>query len=232
MQFAVTQEAFTGPLGLLLEVLEKRELDITSVSLAAVADEFLVRMTEQEVPPEELADFLLVASRLIYMKSRELMPYLRLEDEEEGANALTEQLRIYKEFVAAAERLEARFMQSILYVRPSIRRSRAPTFLPPTNVLASTLADVYRTVLKRLEPFFALQHVSMERVKSIEERIIELQGAIASRAQMSFGDAVRGATKKVDVVMSFLALLELLRRNIVRVTQQAAWGEIMIHRVD
>lgn len=232
MEFAVSQESFSGPLGLLLELIEKRELDITKVSLASVADDFLQRLAEQKVPPEELADFLLIAARLIYLKSRELMPYLRLEDEEQGADALAEQLRIYREFVAAAERLEARFMRSNLYARPALRRQFAPTFVAPMGLHAGALADVYRTVLKRLEPFFALSEVSMERVKSVEERIEELQGAIATRASMSFADVTRASGKKIDVVMSFLALLELLRRNVVRATQSGAWGDIMIHRVD
>ncbi len=232
MDFAVSQEAYSGPLGLLLELIEKRSLDITKVSLAAVADEFLVRINEQKVPPDELADFLLIAARLIYLKSRELMPYLRMDDEEQGADELAEQLRIYREFVAAAERLEARFMQSNLYTRPVVKRAFTPAFVAPLGVTAGVLADIYRTVLKRLEPFFALQEVSMERVKSVEERIEELQGAIASRASMSFNDMAKSSSKKIDVVMSFLALLELLRRNIVRVTQQGAWEEIMIHRVD
>mgnify|MGYP001614574559 FL=1 len=232
MEFAVTQDGFTGPLGLLLELIEGKKLDITNVSLAAVADEFLVRMEEQKLPPDELADFLVVAARLIYLKSRELLPYLRIDDEEQGADALAEQLRIYREFVAAAERLEARFMQSNLYARPVARRQIVPTFVAPLALTAAALAETYRVVLKRLEPFFALQEVSMERVKSVEERIEELQGAIASRASMSFNDMTKTAGKKIDVVMSFLALLELLRRNIVRVTQTGTWGEIMMHRID
>lgn len=231
MEFVVSQESFNGPLGLLLELIEKRELDITKVSLASVADDFLRRIEKEKVPPEELADFLLIAARLIYMKSRELMPYLRLDDEEEGADALADQLRIYKEFVAAAGRLEARFMRNNLYVRPPARRAFASTFVAPLDLAAASLAATYRSVLARLEPFFALQEVSMERVKSVEERIEELQGAIASRANMSFADVTRNAGKKIDVVMSFLALLELLRRNVVRATQGNAWDDIMIHRV-
>lgn len=232
MDFAVQQESFQGPLGLLLELIEGRSLDITKVSLALVAEDYLARIEESPVPPEELADFLLIAARLIYLKSRELLPYLRVDDEEQGADQLAEQLRIYREFVAAAERLEARFMQHNLYARPVVKRPIAPAFVPPTAVTASSLAETYRVILKRLEPFFALQEVSMERVKSVEERIEELRGAIATRASVSFHDMTKTAQKKIDVVMSFLALLELLRRNVIRATQAGTWGEIMMHRVD
>lgn len=234
MQFPVAQEAFSGPLGLLLELIEKKELDITKVSLAKVADDFLYALEERKVPSDELADFLLVASRLIYVKSRELIPYLRIQNEEESAENLADQLRIYREFAEAAERLEERYMQTVLFARtpPKSTAKRAAAFVPPLGVTAATLAETYRTVLKRLEPFFALQEVSMERVKSVEERMEELREAIAVQASMRFGDVTRGAQKKIEVVMSFLALLELLRRNIVRAQQQGTWGEILIHRVD
>ncbi len=72
----------------------------------------------------------------------------------------------------------------------------------------------------------------MERVKSVEERIDELREAIALNASMSFSEVTKGSQKKIEVVMSFLALLELLRRNLVRTTQQSNWGDIMIHRID
>jgi segregation and condensation protein A len=86
-------------------------------------------------------------------------------------------------------------------------------------------------VLKRLEPFFALQETSLERVKSVEERIEELKGALEARAKVSFSDVVRGARSKMDVVVSFLALLELLRRQVVSVEQKNAFGDIELSRV-
>ncbi|MBI1907873.1 segregation/condensation protein A [Candidatus Uhrbacteria bacterium] len=217
-----------------MELIESKELEITKVSLAKVADEFVLHIEEQEVPSEELADFLLVASRLIYLKSKELMPYLRLTDEDEAADALADQLRIYREFVAAAERLEERYGAHVLFARPYVKPKfmQEAAFVPPVGVTGDVLAQGYRAVITRLEPFFALQEVSMERVKSVEERMEELREAIALNARMSFTDVTKGAQKKIEVVMSFLALLELLRRNVIRVTQKGTWGDIMIHRVE
>lgn len=234
MQFTVAQESFSGPLGLLLELIEKRELDITKVSLAKVADEFVLSLQERQVPSDELADFLLVASRLIYLKSKELMPFLRIQDEDEGADTLAEQLRIYREFADAAGRLEERYMQSVMHARPYVKPKAldTATFVAPAGVTPQMLSEIYRNVTKRLEPFFALQEVSMERVKSVEERMDELRDVIAVKASLSFKDVAKSSERKIDVVMSFLALLELLRRNIVRVSQQGTWGDIMIHRVD
>jgi segregation and condensation protein A len=232
MEFAVQQEAFTGPLGLLLELIESKELLISKVSLAQVTDEYVKRMEAEKVPIEELADFLLVASRLIYIKSRELMPYLmRDEEAEEGIDTLEEQLRLYKEFVEASKKLEERFGQAIMAPRPFVRiRSTEPVFAPPPALTSGMIEEVFRTVLKRLEPFFALQESSMERVKSIEERIEELKSALESRAKIAFSDVVRGARSKMEIVVSFLALLELLRRQTITVSQSEAFGDIELTR--
>ncbi len=234
MDFAVKNEEFSGPLELLLELIEKKDLEIAKISLAKVADDFLLYLQENHVPADGLADFLLVASRLIYLKSRELLPFLRLVDEDIASDVLAEQLRIYREFVDAAERLEERYGQHLLFPRPYLKpkSSLAPSFIPPSTLTPAMLADAYRDVQKRLEPFFALTAVSLERVKSVEERIDELREAISLNASLSFNQVTAGAQKKIDVVMSFLALLELLRRNIIRTTQNSTWGDIMIHRID
>lgn len=229
MSFTVAQQSFSGPLALLLSLIEGKELAITTISLQTVADEFLAYIGEHEVPSDELADFLLVASRLIYLKSRELMPYLRVDDEDAGAAQLEDQLRLYREFVAAAGKLEERYLALAMYARPFVKqRDEAARFLPARNMLGEALADAYRTVVKRLEPFFALQEASMERTKSVEERIQELKGALEARASMQFKEIVAGSQKKVEVVVSFLALLELLRRRTIRVRQEEHLGDITI----
>ena len=230
MAFAVSQEKFSGPLELLLALIEEKKLTITEVSLKSVADEYLAYLEANEVPSEELADFLLVASRLIYLKSRELMPYLRLDEEDAGAAKLEDQLLLYREFVAAAVKLEERYLKTPLYRRPYVRPQREAQFAPGRALSAALLVDGYRTVLKRLEPFFALSQTSLERVKSIEERIEELTGALRAKATMRFKDVVAAAGSRVEVVVSFLALLELLRRRSIRATQSGHYGEIMIER--
>lgn len=232
IQLEIKQEAFSGPLGLLLELLDKNELEIKDVNLARVADEYLGRLESEQVLPEEMADFLVVASRLIYLKSRELLPYLRIDEEDERIVDLEDQLRLYRLFKDAADRLEGQFTSSKKsYLRPYAKRiiETEDAFYPAENITLVNLHQAFRSLLKRMEPFFALQQVSMERVKSVEERLDELKGAISSRAKMSFRDVVSGAKSKVEVVVSFLALLEMMRRQIVKVKQKDQ--EIIIERV-
>ncbi|MBT3231089.1 segregation/condensation protein A [Candidatus Uhrbacteria bacterium] len=232
MQFEIKQEAFAGPLGLLLELLDKRELEIKDVNLAEVADEYLQRLDSEQVLPEEMADFLVIASRLIYIKSRELLPYLRIDDEEDKIEDLEDQLRLYRLFKEAADRLEEQFTSpKKSHLRPYTRKiiETEDAFYPADNITLINLHQAFRSLLKRMEPFFALREISMERVKSVEERLDELKGAISTRAKMSFKDVVAGAKSKVEVVVSFLALLEMMRRQIVKVKQKDS--EIIIERI-
>ena len=233
ISFVVEQESFSGPLGLLLELLDKKELEIKDVNLAAIADDYLKRMDATEVSSEEMADFLLVASRLIYLKSKELMPYLRIDSEEEGIASLEDQLRLYRMFVNAAEKIENLFAQERqMFPRPFRKKkvvAQAPVFQPATTSVKS-LSEAFKSVMKRLEPFFALQETSIERIKSVEERIGEMQNVLTSGRKIHFADVMSGAKSKAEVVVSFLALLELVRRNVVRASQQKG-NEIEIHLV-
>ena len=238
MSFSVEQEGFSGPLALLLELINGQQLQITKLSLAKVADEYLRHIEEHDVPSTELADFLLVASRLIYLKSRELMPYLRIDEEDAAAAKLEDQLRLYQEFIAVAAKLEERYLAQAMYRRPMVKgkwkmengKSETP-FMPVKNVSPSALFDTFQSVLKRLEPFFALQETSMERVKTVEERMDELKATLATRANIRFRDVIASAGSKIEIVVSFLALLELLRRKHIVATQAAHGEEIHLERV-
>lgn len=232
MNFRIEQQAFSGPLGLLLELLERRELEIRDVHLAKIADDFLVRMELQEVPTEELADFLVVASRLIYLKSRELMPFLRVEEEDDGVESLEDQLRLYQEFSEAAGLLEGLFTSG----RRSFERPYRPqkkveevAFRPSKNVGSEGLRDSFLTLLKKLEPFFALQETSIERIQSVEERLIDMKNVLESRSVIKFKEVIQGSKSKAEVVVSFLALLELVRRRIIKVSQVSK--DIQIEKV-
>lgn len=232
MPFSVEHQEFSGPLALLLGLIDEQKLVISEVSLAKVADEFLKYIDDNEVPSDELADFLLVASRLIYLKSRALMPYLKIDEEDAAAAKLEDQLRLYQEFVAAAAKLEERYMVNAMYRRPFVKirsvREVEAAFVMPRNVSLESLYEAFKIVLKRLEPFFALQETSMERVKTVEERMDELKAVLATRAKVSFRDVIANAGSKVEIVVSFLALLELLRRKHIVATQDEHAGEIVL----
>lgn len=231
MSYEVALEQFSGPLQLLLELIEAEKLPITDVSLGTVTDDYLKHLNTHEVPAEELADFLVVATRLLLIKSRAILPQLQIEEEDAGD--LAEQLRMYKQFVDAAEKIEAIFASGrVMFARERAVIARQKEFLPPPSVTPTVLQDAFNAVLKRLEPFFALKQSSMERVVSVQERMKQLQDVFLSRAQLMFRDVVGGATSKVDVVVSFLALLELMKQRVVKAVQGDSFHDIMITRSD
>ncbi len=228
MSFQVTQDAYSGPLALLLELIEERRLEIIKVHLAQVADAFLAHIQTTDVPEDEIADFLVVAARLIYLKSKELLPYVRFADEEDEATRLEDRLRAYKEFVEAAKRLQVQWGRGVLFARPFIRQLRVEEFRPAKNITPQLLQESFCGLLRRLEPFFALREQRMVRTVSVEERIKHIGDALRVRARLSFREVASSAEHSADVVVTFLALLEMLRRREVTIHQLEPFHDITI----
>ncbi|MFA6131834.1 MAG: segregation/condensation protein A [Patescibacteria group bacterium] len=229
MSYEVSIEKFSGPLDLLLTLIEKEELPISEVSLAQVTGDYLKFINENNVPAEELADFLTVAARLLLIKSNSILP-VPLEEAVEQSN-LAAQLRLYRTFVDVAGKLENMYLGgAVLFARPYVPLPVEVGFRPPENVTTNVLAEAFRGLIKRLEPFFALRQASLERVASVEERIRDIHEAIMKRARFMFSDVVGAAKSRAEVVVSFLALLELVKQRIIKVQQPEAFEEIVLTR--
>lgn len=229
--FQVSTQKFSGPLDLLLALIEKEELPISEVALAQVTGDYLEFINENEVLAEELADFLTVAARLLLIKSNAILP--APEQTEVDQNNLATQLRLYRAFVEVAGKLENLYASgNVLFARPYIPLPVEPGFRPPEKVTVGVLAEAFRGLMKRLEPFFALRQASLDRVASVEERIRDIHQAILKRAKFVFSDVV-GATKSpAEIVVSFLALLELIKQKIIKAQQSKAFEEIVLTRND
>ncbi|MBM5789896.1 hypothetical protein FJZ23_02300 [Candidatus Parcubacteria bacterium] len=232
MSFEVTLEQYAGPLHLLLDLIERKRLPITEVSLARVTDEYLSYVDAHEPPPEELADFLVVAARLMLIKSHEILP--REELLEEGSVAtLAAQLELYKLFVRAADILDARQQSpERSFVRAQADALKPEGFVFPEGLTALSLAGAFGSLLKHLAPFFRLQQAAVERIVTVKERLREIHDALLTRARLTFRDLIGQGRSKVDIVVSFLALLELVKQKTVRAVQSAHFGEIEVKRVE
>ncbi|TAK04975.1 hypothetical protein EPO33_03195 [Patescibacteria group bacterium] len=229
MAYAVKLQQFEGPLDLLLQLIEREELPISEVSLAEVTNQYIEHLEHAPVPAEDLADFLVVAAKLLYIKSKILLPTVPLGLEEEGIS-LEEQLRMYKEYLAAAKLLEARLKKGGF----SFGRERAPLqqgmFSPPAGVTPDRLAETFREVIAALEPVVKLPRAAVARAVSIQERIAHLKDLLAAQKSVSFGTFLRSAESTTDVVVSFLALLELIKMRSIRVTQDELFSEMVIEK--
>lgn len=221
---------FDGPLLLLLSLIEEKKLEITEIALAEVTDQYLAFLAQEEnhLLPEELADFLVIATRLLLMKSRSILPVFS-EDEDEGN--LAQELRLYKIFLDASKVLEKIASSGTkFFSRESFFVRREIIFSPPNGLCTKDLRDSFENILKNLEPFRALPEKIYRRVMSLEEKVIQIRGFLENQKCCFFSKFFSDSYSRGEIVVSFLALLELLKQGEVRVEQQTHFMEIEIVR--
>lgn len=224
-------EHFEGPLDLLLQLVEQEKLDISQVSLAAVAEQFVEYVQNHPgIAPEELADFLVVAAKLMYMKSRLLLPSFQDQELEEGPDLET-QLREYRLFVEASKEIDARWKTGLRSFRRQERTWRRVEagFLPPSGVTAETLLQLMQRVIARLEPIIRLPQASITRAVTIQEKIHDLFRNVKIHLKTTFHSFVAQAQSKNEAIVSFLAVLELVKQRFVRVEQGNLFQDFSIH---
>lgn len=231
MIYKIKLDKFEGPLDLLLQLIESEDLPITEVSLAKITEQYVEHLrTLEQKNPDELADFLVVAAKLLLIKSRVLLPALEVDLEEDGFN-LEDQLKLYREYAVASRRVG----QFISQHRFAFAREKAlfqtGVFAPPIGVTPKKLVAVFLDVLSALLPIIELPKSAVLRTLSIKEKIEELRSLILKRAETSFSAMIRGARNKTEIIVSFLALLELIKQKIINVSQENTFEDISIKRI-
>jgi segregation and condensation protein A len=231
-----TTDKFSGPLGLLLSLIESEEMDITEINLAKIADEYVAYVRAAEnIDPEELADFLVVAAKLLFIKSKALLPYLFVSSEEEEGDDLEKQLRMYKEFIEASKKIKDIITTERFLFLPPITKSRRvqsslPTFSPPLKLTAPILADQFRKIIadlaKRNEK--KLPEQRLEPKMNIEEKILLIRQMLLEKIKVNFSKLLRGAANKTEMIVSFLAVLELAKQKELVFEQDELFSEIHI----
>jgi len=223
-------EKFQGPLDVLLQLIEQEKLDITEVSLAQVTEQYIKYFQQAtDLNPDEVADFLVVASKLLLIKSRVLLPMLHLGGEEEEQE-LERQLKIYKEFLEASKVVNRMWnRQQVMYGRdkPLILKDE-PKFTPPHGLTSATLKQVWEVVLKKLEPIIKLPQITLTKAISINEKIQDLKRKILAKAHLNWYTFVAEAKDKTELIVSFLALLELVKQREIIVKQAELFQDISI----
>ena len=233
MAYHIRLEQFEGPLDLLLALIEKEQLDITQVSLAKVADQYLEYLrNEESISLGNLASFLAIAARLILIKSRALLPVLGFSDEEEESmDDLELRLREYKRFREAAGTLGTLFGRGhIAHGRESFLGTQV-VFYPPTGLTASDLRSHFADVLGDIPVFEILPEQEMRAVIPLEEKIVSLQNMLLERIETSFADLTCTATDRVEVIISFLAVLEMVKQRVIFAEQGEFFSDISIKRL-
>lgn len=232
MPYEIRLEQFSGPLDLLLQLIENEEFDITQISLAQVTEQY-IRYLEQveQFYPEELADFLVVATKLLLIKSRTLLPYLQPEEEEE--TNLESQLKIYREYLEAAKTIEAIIKKrNWAYDREELHfRSSEIIFSPAKNITSLSLRQIFSDVLTGLEPIVRLPRAAIAKAITLKEKLNDLQARIAQEVKINFMKLIQESKSKTEVILNFLAVLELIKQEMVVVHQKKHFGEIEIIKI-
>lgn len=226
--FTVQTDVFEGPLELLLTLIEKRKLLINDISLAGVTDDFINHIKSVEVFPIATAShFIYVASTLLLVKSRSLLPTLKLTDDEEGSiEDLERRLKLYKYFKKLARVIGGNFGKRVLYEK-QFSSPLDPIFLPPKDLNSDILQSAIGDVIHSLPKLTQKEEVSVKTVISLEGVIKNLTDRIQTALNLSFRefsnveDSDRGT-----VIVSFLAMLELVKGDIISVSQETHFEDI------
>jgi segregation and condensation protein A len=228
--FIVKVGEHEGPLTLILDLIEKRKLHISDVSLSKIADEFIAHVKSfEEFPMSDSADFILVASTLLLIKSKSLLPNLDLTPEEQGSiEDLENRLSLYKKYKELAAGIGKMFGNFLYFAQENKKMnvvfSPTPDITPES--LKNSLFEVLKNIPKKME---GLPKVAVAKIISLEEMIGRLSERIKTSLQTSFKDFSKmGKAEKVNVIVSFLAMLELVKQGIVRVEQNKHFDDIQI----
>lgn len=224
--FTVKTAAYDGPLDMLLTLIEERKMLISDVSLAQVAEDFLAFVSRQdEFPLGDTAQFLVISATLLLIKSRALLPVLELTEEEEGdIRDLEKRLALLSILRRAAQQFDTRHTQ---FLAPGILTTD-PIFVPPPDVTTEALARSAMDVLAAAPKTDSRPEVAVEPVVSLDEMIERLTARVQRAIKLSFSDFAAGAGNVKEVVVSFLAMLELVKRGFAHVEQGEHFQEITI----
>ena len=232
----VKTPVYEGPLDLLLELIEKRKLLINDIALAAVTEEYIARVNSMEsMPMGETAEFVALAATLLLIKSRSLLPLLSItEEESKDIKELEYRLGLYQLIKEASRALNKQLEEPMLYegTGPLFK----PMFIPDESVTLQSLRDAAQTLIAGFPQYLVLPKVQVKTVISIEDMIDRLRDRVTSAMRLSFKEFARstgsGQTgvniERGDIIVSFLALLELVKQGIIRATQEGEHGDITL----
>lgn len=228
MSHELKLEKFEGPLDLLMQLVDQEKLSISEIALAKVTEQFFSYLDKLEKNrPEELADFLVVAARLIYLKSHSLLQYAFPEEEDAGPG-LADQLKLYKQYVEASKTVNGLWEAGkVAYgrIEPPIKSKE---FVLPVNVTTNSLYNSMVFLLNRLKPLEALPKVSIDHSISIKQKIDSIRDLLKSGKEFSFKNLLSSAQNKTEVIVSFLAILELVKQQSVRFRQVNAFEDLLV----
>lgn len=226
--FRINTEVYQGPFELVLDLIEARKLLVNDLALANITEDFIQHVRAQtEFPVEETANFIQIAATLLLIKSKSLIPDLTFSEEENAdVEDLKRRLAAYEKVREASRELTRIFEKTVLL--PAGERSPEPFFAPSRDLSTNALAEAFARVLSAREAVEELPEARVKPLVTIEEMMDRLAKRVQSALTLSFKDFAGGTKEKVEVIVSFLALLELVKQGAVAAEQYDIHGDIRI----
>lgn len=247
-RYVVRLPVFEGPLDLLLHLIEKRQMEITTISLLAVTDQYLAYlehwdMQAEALPLANMAAFVSIAARLLYIKSQSLLPQTSKDDmkgEMEKAAEMAENLRTHlleykltKEIASYLKVREAEGLQTYGRVQPLAGVERQLAWSPPTLVglEAQSLAQAFQRLLelRAKDEARGVDLMPLSRVR-VSDRIAEIVALLSDTPRISFANVIENERSALVIIVTFIAALEMWKHRRLVVTQDELFGPIMLER--
>ena len=227
--YTIELELYQGPLDLLLELIERAELDITKIALAQVTDQYLVYLAElQEHSLEDLASFLVIAARLLQIKSEAMLPRppVREPGEIDPGEALAQQLIAYKKYKQISTLLAERERAGL---RSYLRLAPSPMPQPKLDLSIVGIEDLQRAMLQALasspiEP--AMDGVVIPYRTHIRKQIHLVLTTLRAKGSTTFWSLLKNMKTRLEIAVSFLAVLELIKQQRIAVSQDHLFSDI------
>ena len=234
---------FEGPLDLLLSLIEKRKLFINDISLSEVTDGYFEYLKQfEEFPLANTADFMIVASTLMLIKSISLLPGINLTTEEkESIQDLEDRLKIYQDIKDKSNFIKENFGKRVIFEGGLKKNSNEVFFMPTIEITKENLLSSIKDLINSFPKKEKIPETKIRKVRSLEETIIDLSKRIQTGLKMKFSEFARSKkpanreefkTEKINIVVSFLAMLELVKRGALKVTQENHFEEIHLESND
>ncbi|HEV8712036.1 MAG TPA: segregation/condensation protein A [Candidatus Binatia bacterium] len=232
MSYRVKLDIFEGPLDLLLHLVKKNEVEIADIPVATITDQYLAYLDLlQQLDLDVAGEYLVMAATLLHLKSRLLLPGDETSDEEEGEDPradLVRQLLEYQRFKEAADLLNRRdLLERDVFVREPLRDETDAEADVIYDVSLGDLLDALQEVLKRAAPEVVHQ-VILEQV-SLREQLCFVLDTLRERTEAVFSDLFPPGVTRLQILVTFLAILELVRTRMIRLRQEEPFGPIVMH---
>lgn len=226
--FSIKTDSYEGPFEILLDLIEARKLLVNDLALASITEDYIQHVRTQETfPVEETASFIQIAATLLLIKSKSLIPDLILTEEENAdVDDLKHRLEAYEKVREAARELARIFGKSVML--KAGERLPEPFFAPSRDLSKDALAEALARVLAAREAVEELPEARVKPLISIEEVMSDLAKRVQSALTLSFKDFAGDKKEKVEIIVSFLALLELVKQGAVAAEQYEQHGDIRI----